>query len=404
MSRVGTALSCGLLAVSFYVLQHWMERGHISDVKVYEHYVDLVRAGRVPYRDFVYPYPPASLPALLLPSYLPWRYPTAFAVLMGICGAGCIVVAAVGLRTMRVSVARMTGALLLIGASPLILGSLFDTRFDLWPTLLAIAASVALLRERSLLAGALLGLGFAAKLWPGILLPFAILYLWRRCGRTAAMRAVVGFVVSAAACFLPFAILASHGLVESLRFQLERPLQVESLGAAVLMASNHLGLTRSVVTATGHWHTGQFLRGFGTGLAANLSTAFGVTLVAVIWLSFARRGSGDRNRLLVAAAATVAALVAFDKVLSPQYLIWIVPFVALVRGRRGVAAVALLLVALGLTHAWFPWHYLRLAYHHSSPWLWLLLVRDVALLGLVAVLAWPERQQPQLPEAAARLA
>ena len=71
-------------------------------------------------------------------------------------------------------VANPVGALLLLGASPLILGSLFDSRFDLWPTLLAVGALAALIRERPFVTGALLALGFAAKLWPGALLPIAV--------------------------------------------------------------------------------------------------------------------------------------------------------------------------------------------------------------------------------------
>ena len=98
----------------------------------------------------------------------------------------------------------------------------------------------------------------------------------------------------------------------------------------------------------------QLLRGAGTGIAANLSTAVEVAAVVGVWIVFARRRSADRNALLLAAATSVAALVAFDKVLSPQYLIWLVPTVALMRGRRGLAACVLLLIALGLTQTWFP--------------------------------------------------
>jgi hypothetical protein len=398
---VAAGLSCVLLAASFYVLQRWLERGYISDVPLYRHYAHLVRAGSVPYRDFDYWYPPASLPVLVLPAYLPWSYPTAFAVLMGVCGAGCVVAAATALRTVGASSLRTVGALLVIGISPLLLGSLFDSRFDFWPTLLALSATVALLRERPLLAGGLIGLGFAAKLWPGVLLPLAAVYLWRRCGRGGALRAMTAFVVVGTACFLPFAVLASRGLERSLRFQLERPLQVESLGAAALMAARRLGLTTKLITVNGAGHTGQFLKGAGTGLAANFSTAFAIGAVAGIGLAFVRGRRVDHNKLIAAVAATLAALVAFDKVLSPQYLIWLVPFVALVRGRRGLAAGALLLVALGLTHMWFPWDYLPLAFEHAAPWVWYLVVRDLALVVLAFVLAWPERAPPKLLEPAA---
>ena len=108
--------------------------------------------------------------------------------------------------------------------------------------------------------------------------------------------------------------------------------------------------------------------------------------VVVIWVVFARRRRPEGEDALLAAAATVCALVAFDKVLSPQYLIWLVPFVALVRGWRGILAGALLFLALGLTQTWFPWHYWRLAADHAEPWVWYLLVRDLALVALAVVL------------------
>jgi hypothetical protein len=375
------------------VLQRWLERGQLSDVSVYKHYAGMVRRGRLPYRGFPYVYPPASLPVLLLPAYVPLSYPTAFAVLMGLCGAGCVAATALALRATDAGVGRSTAALLLIGLSPLLLGSLFDTRFDLWATLLAVLAVVAALRERPLLAGGLVGLGFAAKIWPGVLLPLVAVFLWRRCGRGGAVRAVAAFVAVAAVCFLPFAVLAGNGLEASLRFQLDRPLQVESLGAAVLMAARHMGSTAALITVNDSRHAGQSLRGAGTGLAANLSTAFEVAAVLGVWIVFIRRRSTESSALLLAAAASITALVAFDKVLSPQYLIWLIPFVALVGGRRGLAAGVLLLVTLGLTHTWFPEHYLRLAFRHAPPWSWLLLARDLLLVGLVVTLAWPGRLQ-----------
>jgi Na+/H+-dicarboxylate symporter len=106
-----------------------------------------------------------------------------------------------------------------------------------------------------------------------------------------------------------------------------------------------------------------------------------------ILVVYARRRTPSMEALLLAAAATLAALVAFDKVLSPQYLIWIVPFVVLASGRAGIAAGAFLLLALGLTQTWFPWNYWTLATTHAAPWSWYLLARDLALVALVAALA-----------------
>jgi len=83
--------------------------------------------------------------------------------------------------------------------------------------------------------------------------------------------------------------------------------------------------------------------------------------------------------------------VAFGKVLSPQFPIWLIPIVPLVRGRRGLLACALLAVALLLTQTWFPFRYFRLALDFEPGLSWLLLARDLALVALVAVLTTRRR-------------
>ena len=380
---IAAAAGAVLLGISFYALITWLEQGQLSDVGGYQQHATAIRAGQVPYRDFPFEYPPAALPPMLLPAYMSWSYATSFAVLMGVCGAACIAAAASVLRAVGAGAERTWAVLLAIGVAPLVLGSLFDTRFDLWPTLLAVGALAALVRERPVVSGALLGLGFAAKLWPAVLLPIALVHLWRRKGRSGALANLAAFVAVAAACFLPFAIIAPDGLHAMFADQLGRPLQVESLGAAVLMAAEHFGM-RPLATIDSHG--AQALSGHGAGLAANLSTVFGVVTVVAIWVVFARRRNTDGEAVLLATAAVVAALIAFDKVLSPQYLIWLVPFVFLVSGGRGVLAGGLLFLALGLTQTWFPVHYWSLALDHAPPWSWYLLARDLALVALAGVL------------------
>ena len=53
--------------------------------------------------------------------------------------------------------------------------------------------------------------------------------------------------------------------------------------------------------------------------------------LVALWIAFAR-GPATRERLIRYAAACICAFVAFDKVLSPQYLLWLIPVVPLVRG------------------------------------------------------------------------
>ena len=77
--------------------------------------------------------------------------------------------------------------------------------------------------------------------------------------------------------------------------------------------------------------------------------------------------------------------------LSPQFLIWLIPVVPLVRGRRGVWASALLATALVLTQIWFPFRYFRLALDFEPGLSWLLLARDLTLVALVAVLTTRRR-------------
>jgi hypothetical protein len=75
-------------------------------------------------------------------------------------------------------------------------------------------------------------------------------------------------------------------------------------------------------------------------------------------------------------------------VLSPQFLIWLIPVVPLVYGRRGLIASVLLGAALVVTQLWFPYRYWDLALHFGLLESWLVLLRDLLLVALFAYLAW----------------
>jgi hypothetical protein len=72
-------------------------------------------------------------------------------------------------------------------------------------------------------------------------------------------------------------------------------------------------------------------------------------------------------------------------VLSPQFLLWLLPVAALVAGRRALTALGILVAACIVTRGWFPDRYRLLADRLDSHASWLVLLRDVLLAGLLAV-------------------
>jgi hypothetical protein len=122
-----------------------------------------------------------------------------------------------------------------------------------------------------------------------------------------------------------------------------------------------------------------------------LGIATVVALVAVYELY--RRGRGTTEQLVIASVAAVVGYVAFSKVFSPQYLVWLLPLVPLVRGR---VVTALLVVIVGMTQIWEPYRYYKY-YKEFPPGLTtLVLVRDLLVVVLFVLLLRSMREPEQL--------
>ena len=363
----------------------------IVDTPVYQRYGDAMLDGQVPYRDFRVEYPPVALPVFLLPAIGDHRdkltYRRSFERLMGICGLLAVAGVALALIALRAEPEQMLAALGFVALAPLALGSVILTRFDLWPAALSVLALAALLFGRDRLGLGGLGLAAAAKVFPAVLVPPALVYVWRRRGRReAAICAAVcaGVVV---VCFLPFVVLSPGGVWDSLRRQADRPLQIESLGSSFLLVAHQLSGYGIHLNLS---HGSQNLGGALPGAFAAFQSVLQAAVVIALWAAFAR-GPATPERLVRYSAACVAAFVAFGKVLSPQFLIWLIPLVPLVRGRRGLLASGVLALALVLTQLWFPYRYWDLALRLDERASYLVLARDLVLVALVFVLAIPRR-------------
>ena len=377
-------VSWTLLHVGFY------KHKQLIDTPVYQRYGNAIADGKVPYRDFEVEYPPGALPVFALPGLaepghdqqVSTGFRRSFETLMWLCGAAALAAMAVILRSLRRSTLNVWVALCWAAIAPLLLGSVILSRFDLWPAALVAAALAALVSGRLRLGHALLGLGVTAKLFPAVFVPLGFAFVWKRAGRREALTCLALALGIVVAVFAPFLILSPGGVWHSLTVQLNRPLQVESLGSALLLVGHHvfgLGVTGDTS------HGSQNLAGNAAAGLAVASTVLQAGVLIWIWAAFAR-GRGDGEALVRSTAAALCAFIAFGKVLSPQFLIWLIPIVPLVRGRRGLGASALLGAALVLTQIWFPFRYFRLALHFEAGLSWLLLARDLTLVALVAVL------------------
>ena len=375
-----------LFLVSFTLLHFgFYQHRLIIDTVEYHRYGIAMTHGEVPYRDFRIEYPPGALPVFGLPAVdRPGfgRYNREFQILMGVCAAGALLAMAWALRTLRASPQRLAGALGFFAVAPLVLGSVLIYRYDLWPAALTALGLAAVVAGRNRLGFGALGLGIAAKVFPAVLIPPALAYVWRTRGRREAIICLACAAAVVALFVVPFLVVAPHGVWSSIQRQASRPLQIESLGSAALLAAHQIGgLHLTMVTS----HGSQNLAGsLPKALGAVESALLAVTLVG-IWIA-AARGPATPERLVRYSAAAVTAFVAFDKVLSPQFMIWLLPLVPLVRGRRGLVASALLGLALLLTQLWFPIRYWDLALHFAAFPSWLVVARDVTLLALLAVL------------------
>jgi hypothetical protein len=359
---------------------------HAADVSYYAQLGSRLTDGAVPYRHLYVEYPPGALLVFVAPSVDQANYVELFKVLMTVLGCAAVVATAVAAATVETSAGRLAVAVLPLAVAPVLLGSVFLNRFDAWPMLLTTTGVVVLLRGRPASGAAGFALSAVTKIYAIAALPVVAVYIARTAGRAALRRATLAFGVVVAAVMVPFALVGPGGLAFSFYVQLTRHLEIESLAGSALLAADRLGLYDArIVNGTPGSRDLAGALPTAIGIASGIVEA-GAIAAAAWWFA---KGSPSRGRFLAAFAAAIVGYVAFGKVLSPQYLVWLLPVVPLVRGRVGLVATALLVAALALTNLEFSaWD----SINRVGPAVWLLLARNLVLVALYLVLAWSIRR------------
>ena len=342
-----------------------------------------IKEGDLPYRDQDIEYPPLSVPVLIAPIYLDdstqgfvdgfqWEmlaFDLAILLLIALALPGDTrrVLSALGVYT--VGVVTLSGVVLspsLIDTAPLIL-----SRFDLVPMLFVLAAVLARDRGRSATWSALLSVAAAVKAFPLLLYPVLLR------GETRLRRVIVAGAIPLLACAAAVLIMGDE-FGSAISYHSERPLQIEAVGASPFEVAHVLGAS-GISSTIGHG--GFELSAPGAEVARWLSVLLG--LVAYLTLAVAGWRSEISNLKL--ATALLAVMVVFAPVLSPQFLLWILPVSACA---YGIGRENLVLLAAIL--------FTQIALQHydgvdslSGGFVWPLAVRNVCLLVYLWLVAAP---------------
>jgi hypothetical protein len=367
----------------FITRRVWYGFFDVSDIGLYRDYAGQFARGLHPYSNVPFEYPPLAAPLMVLARWIGdwtgWDYDTAFATeMVGLCAAAACFATAVAAR-LAAGFGRPIATAVAFALITLFAGPIIANRFDIAVALDIAVFAYCMARRWWWVAGAILGVGFALKLTPAMFLPLVLVFAPRL--RQFAWSALA-FLVAAALAFLPHLLRSKAALLYVFKYHGERPLQIESLYSTPYLLG-HVLAGHSVVI--GNSHGSQSLIAPGAETLAACSMWIMAACVSAFYLLLWRRRWYLRQSpsdVSFAALGLVLVFLCTSKVLSPQFMIWMLPLVALVTAsprvsRRRVGY--LLLAAVLLTQVGFPSRYWDLVALQPVPVI-LVSVRNLILM------------------------
>lgn len=306
----------------------------LEDTDIYHRYAGFILAGQIPYRDFRVEYPPLAVPLFVLPALVatgrdPYRF--AFAVEMFLCNAVAVLAVAgwverrEGLRRVPYRLARYTVLYMLLARFVVI-------RYDAAAALAGFCAAAWWFSGRPRRGGAMAAVGALLKIYPAAIAVVAVpgdLLTGAR-DRWRGLAAFAAALLVGTVAWL--AIGGPAGVRGSLGYQLGRGFEFGSLYSGLqMLAAKLLGAEIAVIRDHAAWSS---VTPWTNGWLPFALPVQAAAVLAVV-LVFVRRGGVEGMRY---AGAAILAFIVTGKVFSPQYLIWLVPFIAVLEGpssRRG---------------------------------------------------------------------
>ncbi len=403
MRRAGPALAVLAVAIAAglatFLVPPWSTNS-VTDIGTREGQARALTGGGLPYRDLAFEYPPLAAPLIAAPALAgasPEQYEIAFGVMTVVLG---LIAAALAAALAAQTKGSPLAAALALAAGPLLLGPITRTQFDIAAVAALLAALLLAVRRHPAAAGAALGVGVAIKAFPVVAAPILLAWLAARLGRSAALRGLLGLGVTVGLALALALALSPSGFKQALEYQLDRPAQIESAQASVLLA---LGAIEERAPVLEDSRASVAVIADESGAVGLVFLVALVALVALLALGVARAAKGPHgadgaDRALILGTLTmVAGFALLGRVISPQYAIWVLPLLALALAWRYWALAAAATAACVLTFVEFPSRYPALT--EADPHAIVLVgLRNFALavavaLGLLGVAAVSSRDR-----------
>ncbi len=376
-------------AVAFEVL--WYGDRSITDTPVYFDYASRIAEGMFPFRDFASEYPPLamllfSLPRIISGSDYNW-FVVAFEAEMMLFSCGIVWLLSIVAWKQWRDVGKLAGTLATYTIFLLCLGSIVELRFDLVAAFLILASLTCFVTDRRSLAWILLGAGIMTKIIPVLIAPLFLISLFRRRFLREMITGPALMLGSAALIALPFLLTSPSGLANAFLYHVERPLQLESSWSTpLLLMAKYGGYDVRIMNSYGSHNV---FASFSDTLAALSGPITVMVLLLGFWLYWRRSSADDGAQwdpslLIRFATVAVATFIFGGKVFSPQFLIWLLPLVALIKGRDRGLLTGVFASVLLLTQWEFPARYWEL-YLLQKPMVVMVAARNI-MLGVVLVL------------------
>ncbi len=355
--------------------------------------------GKLPYRDFASEYPPLALISFLLPALICPTNPAyiiAFALEMLVFDLATLGLIASLAPRLKFSVEYLLGVytVLIIAVGPIVI-----LRYDLLPATLTLAALTSFIDGGNLTAWLLTAFGASAKLYPVIIAPLMALNLFHRREIGKLIKGGIAFILTFLIINLPFYLLSPENFLDIFTYHAKRGLHAESSYASVLLIGRILGLNR--VTGRfnfGSWNLASPLADRLADLSFYISASLLLTVYAIYFWKLGRKPEPPKEKPEMTPAGTelflrygtlaVAIFLTTGKVLSPQYLIWLLPLLPVARGRCHTAQWLIFAAAGFTTQFIFPYNYINFE-TFNPPYVLVMAIRNALLIVLAVMLALP---------------